>query len=103
MTTTHPDPHTCPARGVELRTAEEIEAERQHYRMRCEALWPGWMLVPAEATEAMVKAYLDANDAYWRRADELPKAIGKWRKGSANEATAEGYRSMLAVAPASPA
>lgn len=59
----------------------------------------GWKLVPVVATDEMVAAYLQANDAYWRRADELPKKIGKWRMGSPSEATAEGYRAMLAAAP----
>lgn len=59
----------------------------------------GWKLVPVVATDEMVTAYLQANDAYWRRADELPKKIGKWRMGSPSEATAEGYRAMLTAAP----
>lgn len=51
MTTTHPDPHSCPARGFDLRTADEIEAERQLYRMRCEAL--GWVVLSmADAIDA---------------------------------------------------
>lgn len=35
----------------------------------------------------MVDAYLKANDAYWRRTDELPQSGTKWRNGNPREAT----------------
>lgn len=62
----------------------------------------GYVLVPVEPTPEMIAAYLAANNAYWRLADELPPEIGKWRIGSPSEATADGYRAMLATAPARP-
>ena len=72
--------------------------------------WPaqppadGWVCVPREPTEDMLTAYLTANDAYWRRTDQLPaKNPSKWRQGTPSEATAESYRAMLAAAPQPPA
>lgn len=60
----------------------------------------GWQLVPVEPTQEMVSAYLQANDAYWKRTDELPnKNASRWREGKPNEATAESYRAMLLAAP----
>lgn len=60
----------------------------------------GWKWVPVEPTEEMVKAYLQANDAYWRRTDEMPPPPGKWRTGRPTEATAESYKAMISAAPA---
>ena len=51
-------------------------------------------------TPAMVDAYLRANDAYWKRTDQLPNPPDKWRTGTPKEATAEGLRAALAVMPA---
>jgi hypothetical protein len=61
---------------------------------------PGYVLVPREPTPAMVQAYLTANEAYWKRTDELPKRPDKWRTGTPTEATVEGYRAMLAASGA---
>ena len=60
---------------------------------------PGWTVVPVVPTPEMIEAYLKANEAYWLRADELPRPACKWRAGTPKEATAEGYRAMLAAAP----
>lgn len=49
-------------------------------------------------TDAMVDAYLQANDAYWRETDALPTRPDKWRNGTPREAT----RVSLAAALASP-
>jgi hypothetical protein len=59
-----------------------------------------------EVTDAMVAAYLQANTAYWQRADEQPTKLGKWRNGTPSEATRESLRAvfeLLAAAPAAPA
>ncbi len=58
----------------------------------------GWKLVPIEPTNEMISAYLKANTAYWERTDALPNHPSKWRNGTPQEATAEGYRAMLAAA-----
>lgn len=50
-----------------------------------------------EVTDAMVDAYLRANDAYWKRTDELPTPPNKWRTGTAREATRESLRAALAA------
>jgi hypothetical protein len=51
---------------------------------------------PAEPTEAMVDAYLAANQAYWDRVDAEPlPPIGKWRNGTVKEATMESLRAAL--------
>ncbi len=63
----------------------------------------GWTLVPVEPTPAMVSAYLAGNAAYWKAVDDGPKHPAKWRNGTPAEATAEGYRAMLAAAPAATA
>jgi hypothetical protein len=59
----------------------------------------GCKLVPVEPTPEMIAAYLRANDAYWKRTDELPTPPNKWRTGTPSEATAESYRAMLAASP----
>lgn len=66
---------------------------------QAQAVAAGWKVVPVEPTPEMVKAYLDANDAYWKRTDELPENPGKWRQGTPTDATAESYRAMLAASP----
>jgi hypothetical protein len=53
----------------------------------------------AEPTAEMVRAYLDANDAYWRRVDELPSKIGVWRDGTPQEATLHSLRAAIAAQP----
>jgi hypothetical protein len=63
---------------------------------------------PGEVTDAMVDAYLKANDAYWKRTDELPKSGVKWRNGTPREATRESLIAALSnpapvAAPAMPA
>lgn len=50
-----------------------------------------------EVTDAMVDAYLQANDAYWKRTDELPTPPNKWRTGTPREATRESLRAALGV------
>lgn len=50
---------------------------------------------PGEVTDAMVDAYLKANDAYWKRTDELPKSSVKWRNGTPREATRESLIAAL--------
>lgn len=47
-------------------------------------------------TEAMVTAYLTANDAYWKRTDELPRSPDKWRTGTPREATRVSLAAALA-------
>lgn len=59
---------------------------------------PGYALVPIEPTPKMVAAYLNANDEYWKRADELPPSLFKWRNGTPKDATVESYRAMIAAA-----
>ena len=54
-----------------------------------------------EITEAMVEAYLTANDAYWKERDKLPKNPSKWRNGTPSEATWVSLRAALAAAPQS--
>lgn len=48
-----------------------------------------------EVTDAMVAAYLQANTAYWQRADEQPTKLGKWRNGTPSEATRESLRAVF--------
>ena len=62
------------------------------------AVPPGYALVPIEPTPKMVAAYLNANDEYWKRADELPPSLFKWRNGTPKDATVESYRAMIAAA-----
>lgn len=50
-------------------------------------------------TEAMVTAYLQANDAYWKRIDDEPTKLGKWRNGTPSEATHISLRAALLAAP----
>lgn len=50
---------------------------------------------PSGVTDAMVDAYLKANDAYWVRTDELPRSGVKWRNGTPREATREGLTAAL--------
>jgi hypothetical protein len=50
-----------------------------------------------EPTEAMVTAYLTANDAYWKRIDGEPTKLGKWRNGTPSEATMVSLRAALAA------
>jgi hypothetical protein len=68
-------------------------------RLSAPRIPPGYALVPVEPTTEMVQAYLDANDAYWRRTDQLPTPPNRWRTGTPKEATAESYRAMLNAAP----
>lgn len=55
----------------------------------------------AVVTDAMVDAYLKANDAYWKRTDELPNGGIKWRCGTPKEATRESLIAALASSPSS--
>jgi hypothetical protein len=61
------------------------------------ALPPGYAVVPIEPTEEMVEQYLLANAKYWVDHDQLPSPIGKWRSGTAKQATVAGYKAMLAT------
>lgn len=75
---------------------------------RSRALHPTWYAdnlnvpapqaaLPAGVTEAMVTAYLTANDAYWHKTDELPQENpGKWRNGTPREATRVSLEAALA-------
>lgn len=56
-------------------------------------------LPPLTVTEAMVTAYLTANDAYWKRIDGEPTKLGKWRNGTPSEATRVSLEAALASAP----
>jgi hypothetical protein len=56
----------------------------------------------AAQLDAMVTAYLEANDAYWRKTDKLPLRPGEWRAGTAREATRVSLLAAIAAAPASP-
>ncbi len=83
---------------------EILEAVRKALAEKPAKVTPaGWTLVPVEPTPAMVSAYLAGNAAYWKAVDDGPKHPAKWRNGTPAEATAEGYRAMLAAAPAAPA
>ena len=57
----------------------------------------------AAVTDAMVDAYLKANDAYWKRTDELPAPPDKWRTGTAQEATRVSLAAALQAAQQEPA
>lgn len=69
--------------------------------------WEAALAAPAQATQAeapvvtdaMVDAYLKANDAYWKRTDEMPKPPGKWRAGTVGEATRVSLEAALAALP----
>ena len=61
-----------------------------------------YVMVPREANPEMIDAYLRANDAYWKRMDEVPPPPNKWRTGTPKDATAESYRAMLQAAPPAP-
>lgn len=54
-------------------------------------------------TDAMVDAYLRANDAYWREVDALPSDPTKpWRQGTPREATRVSLAAALDAAQAEP-
>lgn len=48
-------------------------------------------------TEAMVTAYLKANDAYWKDVDAGPSRLGIWRDGTPREATHVSLIAALAA------
>lgn len=52
--------------------------------------------VPSDVTDAMVDAYLKANDAYWRETDTQPKSPTKWRNGNPKEATRVSLAAAIA-------
>ena len=59
--------------------------------------------VPA-ITDAMVDAYLQANDAYWREVDALATDLTKpWRQGTPKEATRVSLAAALTAAPSAQA
>jgi len=74
-----------------------VRAIERHYRAAAPAQQAG---APLPVTDAMVAAYLKANDEYWRRTDELPGRADRWRKGTPTEATRESLTAALAVAGA---
>ena len=94
------DLHIVEATGNVRAVLEDID----HILQDSEALYaspstaPGIVSVPREPTEMMIEAYLLANAAYWVEHDKLPSPIGKWRSGTAKQATVAGYRAMLAAA-----
>lgn len=59
----------------------------------------GWQLVPKEPTQGMVDAYLKANDAYWKAADQLAPKLGTWRQGTPRQATTVSLAAAFAAAP----
>lgn len=72
---------------------------------RDESYWCGWNAaiksqqaeaVPGDVTDAMVDAYLKANDAYWRETDTQPKSPAKWRNGNPKEATRVSLAAAIA-------
>ena len=73
-------------------------------RALCEMPLASAPAAPAQAcvTEEMVKAYLTANDAYWKRIDGEPTKLGKWRNGTPSEATRVSLMAALASAPSTP-
>ncbi|WP_066338436.1 hypothetical protein [Azohydromonas lata] len=79
----------------------ELRAERDSITERLGEAAATAVQPPMQVTAEMVTAYLEANDAYWRRADEMPRRdAGKWRNGTPREATAESLRAALAAATA---
>lgn len=71
----------------------------QKLGMALAATHPSEPAATERVTDAMVDAYLKANDAYWRETDELPKAPGEWRNGTPREATKVSLAAALAAAP----
>lgn len=54
----------------------------------------------AEPTDAMIEAYLKANDAYWVATDNAPaRDPSRWRNGTVKEATRVSLRAALATQP----
>lgn len=52
-------------------------------------------------TDAMVTAYLEANERYWLDTDKLPKPPDRWRTGNPRDATRAGLAAaLLAAKPA---
>lgn len=53
---------------------------------------------PVRVTDAMVEAYLTANDDYWTRTDQMPdKNPSRWRQGTPKEATRESLNAIFAL------
>ena len=50
-----------------------------------------------EPSPEVVEAYLRANEEYWRRIDDEPMKLGKWRNGTVQEATAYALRTAIAA------
>ncbi len=46
-------------------------------------------------TDAMIDAYLKANEEYWRETDAMPPVPHKWRTGNVKEATRVSLRAAL--------
>ncbi len=91
---------TCAERATDQNVKAVARAESVMYSQidALAALAQPSVEAPAavEVTEAMVTTYLEANDAYWRKTDELPKRPGRWREGTSREATAVSLKAALA-------
>ncbi len=53
-------------------------------------------------TDAMVSAYLNANDAYWVGVDKGPEKPGVWRNGTPREATRVSLQAAFAAMKGTP-
>lgn len=75
----------------------QAEKDANLAALRCVA--PAVAELPAlpEPTEAMIDAYLKANDTYWRAMDDLPSPIGKWRNGAVRDATKASLAAAIAT------
>lgn len=81
------------------RDAEQRESELAEANESLRAALAQRQQVPA-ITDAMVDAYLQANDAYWRDVDALPTDLTKpWRQGTPKEATRFSLAAALTAAP----
>lgn len=107
--------HLSAIAALQARVAELIEHQRQSmhdpdvcngvmrgepplYTPMCVALRTRIAELEArQVTEAMITAYLEANDAYWIATDEMPRPPGKWRTGTPREATRAGLTAVLAA------
>jgi len=87
------------ADGTDLFTAAQMLAYGELCRQAAASLARAAVVQGVgQVTDAMVTAYLQANDAYWKRTDELPTAPHKWRTGTPREATRESLQAALSAA-----
>jgi hypothetical protein len=90
------------AGDMDVATASRYIATHIEIAERHGAATPASPQAPAPqavVSEAMIEAYLTANDAYWRKTDELPQAPHKWRNGTPSEATRVSLQAALAASP----